>query len=63
MPGPAHSSKEHEEVELVRLEDLHVEKEVAAADAVGSEHLAGFLVEDHTGRAAAAGAAVDVEVG
>ena len=31
------------------------------AAAVESEHLVGFLVEDHTGQAAA-GAAVDVEV-
>ena len=60
MPGPAHSSKEREGVQLVRLEDLHVEEGVAAA--VESEHLVGSLVEDHTGRAAA-GAAVDVEVG
>ena len=57
-----HLSKEREEVQLVRLEDLHVEEGVAAA-AVESEHLVGFLVEDHTRRAAAAGAAVDVEVG
>ena len=61
VPGPAHSSKEHEEVQLVRLEDLHVEEGVAAA-AAESEHLVGFLVEDHTRPAAAAGAAVDVEV-
>ena len=60
MPGPAHSSKEHEEVQLVHLEDLHVEEGVAAA-AVESEHLVGLLVEDHTSRAAA-GAAVDVKV-
>lgn len=50
MPGPVHSSKEREEVQLVRLEDLHVEEGVAAA--VESERLVGFLVEDHTGRAA-----------
>ena len=62
MPGPVHLSKEREGVQLVRLEDLHVEEGVAAA-AVESEHLVGFLVEDHTGRAAAAGAAVDVVVG
>ena len=60
MPGPAHSLKEHEEVQLVHLEDLHVEEGVAAA-AVESEHLVGLLVEDHTSRAAA-GAAVDVKV-
>ena len=62
MPGPVHLSKEREEVQLVRLEDLHVEEGVAAA-AAESEHPVGFLVEGHTGRAAAAGAAVDVEVG
>jgi hypothetical protein len=50
VPGPEHSSKEHEEVQLVRLEDLHVEEGAAAA--VESEHLVGFLVEDHTGWAA-----------
>jgi hypothetical protein len=60
VPGPVHSLKEREEVQLVRLEDLHVEEGAAAA--VESEHLVGFLVEDHTGRAAA-GAAVDVMVG
>ena len=60
MPGLAHLSKERLEVQLVHLEDLHVEEGVAAAAA--SEHLVGFLVEDHTRRAAAAGAAVDVEV-
>ena len=38
MPEPAHSSKEREEVQLVHLEDLHVEEGVAAA-AVESEHL------------------------
>lgn len=50
VPGPVHSSKEREEVQLVRLEDQHVEEGVAAA--VESERLVGFLVEDHTGRAA-----------
>ena len=58
MPGPVHLSKEREEVQLVRLEDLYVEEGVAAA-AVELEHLVGFLVEDHTRRAAVA-AAVDV---
>ena len=38
MPEPAHSLKEREEVQLVCLEDLHVEEGVAAA-AVESEHL------------------------
>ena len=47
-------------MQLVHLEDLHVEEGVAAA-AVESEHLVGWLVEDHTGWAAA-GAAVDVKV-
>ena len=60
MPGPAHSSKECEGVQLVRREDLHVEEGMAAA--AESEHLVGFLVEDHTGQAAAA-AAVNVVVG
>ena len=60
MPELAHSSKEREEVQLVHLEDLHVEEGVAAVE---SEHLVEFLVEDHTRRAAAAGVAVDVEVG
>ena len=60
VPGSVHSSKGREEVQQVRLENLHVEEEVAAA--VESEHRVGFLVEDHTGRAAAA-AAVNVVVG
>lgn len=60
LPGPVHSSKERGEVQLVRLEDLHVEEGVAAA--VESEHLVGFLEEDHTGRVAD-GADVDVKVG
>ena len=60
MPGPVHLSKERVEVQLVRLGDLHVEEGVAAVE---SEHLVEFLVEDHTRRAAAAGVAVDVEVG
>lgn len=60
VPGPVDSLKEREEVQLVRLEDLHAAEGVAAA-AVESGHLAAFLVEDHTGRAA--GAAVDVVVG
>ena len=55
-----HLSKEREEVQLVGLEDLHVEKGVAAA--IELERLVGFFVEDHTGRAAA-GAAVNVAVG
>ena len=56
MPEPVHLSKERLEVQLVRLEDLHVEEGMVAA--VESEHLMGFLVEDHTRRAA-----VDREVG
>ena len=55
-----HLSKEREEVQLVRLEDLRVEEGVAAA--VESERLVGFLGEDHT-RRAAAGAAVNVVEG
>ena len=47
MPGSLHSSKERVEVQLVRLEDLHVEEGVAAA--AESERLVGFLVENHTG--------------
>ena len=59
VPGQVHSSKEREEVQLVRLETLHVEEGVAAA--VESDDHVEFLVEDHT-RRAAAGTAVDVEV-